>query len=395
MAATKSRTREQHIAVFGGSGSGKTVLVSSFYGPTQEPQFAKDNLYEVVADDTGQSDKLYQSYLGMKNAAKVPASTRFTHTAYSFLVRPKAWSEERAKNSKPFDALRLVWHDYPGEWFEESAEGEEESRRRVETFTALLSSDVALLLVDGQLLRDNAGSEELYLKSLLTNIRSELLRLKPQLLKNGKPLAQFPRIWVLALSKSDLLPEMDAHGFKALLVEKVSDELDQLRQELRGFVQVPEAMSFAEDFILLSSAKFEPGKIEVTERVGVDAVLPLAAILPFERHVSWAKKLHDGGKVAEKIFSKAGGMAGLAAMGALFVVKKIKLPGPLGLVAGFAASLVSKDSIERGAALAGEKLKTVNAEALAKRDYLTAMLTRFKLDLEEAERKGILVRSKK
>ena len=30
---------EQHIAVFGESGSGKTVLVSSFYGATQEPEF--------------------------------------------------------------------------------------------------------------------------------------------------------------------------------------------------------------------------------------------------------------------------------------------------------------------------------------------------------------------
>ncbi|MBF4550910.1 ATP/GTP-binding protein [Pseudoclavibacter sp. VKM Ac-2888] len=395
MASAKSRTREQHIAVFGGSGSGKTVLVSSFYGPTQEPQFAKDNLYEVVADDTGQSDKLYQSYLGMKNAAKVPASTRFSHTAYSFMVRPKAWSQQRAKQSKPFDALRLVWHDYPGEWFEESAVGAEETRRRVETFTALLSSDVALLLVDGQLLLENGGSEELYLKSLLTNIRSELLRLKPELLKDGKPLTQFPRIWVLALSKSDLLPGMDAHRFKALLVEKVSDELDQLRQELRGFVEAPEAMSFAEDFILLSSAKFAPGKIEVTQRVGVDAVLPLAAILPFERHVKWAKTLHDGGKVAEKIFGKAGDVAGVAAMGALFVIKKVKLPGPLGLLAGLAASFVSKDAIERGASLAGDKLKAVNAEALAKRDYLTAMLTRFKLDLEDAERKGVLLRSKK
>lgn len=395
MASAKSRTREQHIAVFGGSGSGKTVLVSSFYGPTQEPQFAKDNLYEVVADDTGQSDKLYQSYLGMKNAAKVPASTRFSHTAYSFMVRPKAWSQQRAKQSKPFDALRLVWHDYPGEWFEESAVGAEETRRRVETFTALLSSDVALLLVDGQLLLENEGSEELYLKSLLTNIRSELLRLKPDLLKDGKPLTQFPRIWVLALSKSDLLPDMDAHKFKALLVEKVSDELDQLRQELRGFVEAPEAMSFAEDFILLSSAKFEPGKIEVTQRVGVDAVLPLAAVLPFERHVKWAKTLHDGGKVAEKIFGKAGDVAGVAAMGALFVIKKVRLPGPLGLLAGLAASFVSKDAIERGASLAGDKLKAVNAEALAKRDYLTAMLTRFKLDLEDAERKGILLRSKK
>jgi predicted ATPase len=44
---------EQHIAVFGESGSGKTVLVSSFYGAMQEPHFLKSSLFDVTADDTG------------------------------------------------------------------------------------------------------------------------------------------------------------------------------------------------------------------------------------------------------------------------------------------------------------------------------------------------------
>jgi predicted ATPase len=34
---------EQHIAVFGEGGSGKTVLISSFYGATQEPQFLQEH----------------------------------------------------------------------------------------------------------------------------------------------------------------------------------------------------------------------------------------------------------------------------------------------------------------------------------------------------------------
>ncbi|MGP9747303.1 hypothetical protein [Brachybacterium sp. AOP29-B2-41] len=55
---TKKRDLEQHIAVFGESGSGKTVLLSSFYGATQDPAFIKDNEFNVVADDTGQSHRL-------------------------------------------------------------------------------------------------------------------------------------------------------------------------------------------------------------------------------------------------------------------------------------------------------------------------------------------------
>ena len=67
-----NRVLEQHIAVFGESGSGKTVLVSSFYGATQEPQFLKSSLFDVTADDTGQGHQLHGNYLGMKDSARPP-----------------------------------------------------------------------------------------------------------------------------------------------------------------------------------------------------------------------------------------------------------------------------------------------------------------------------------
>src|SRR5947209_4776550 len=114
-----SAALEQHIAVFGEGGSGKTVLLSSFYGATQEPQYAKKNLFHVVADDMGQGTRLHRNYLGMKNSARVPETTRFSATSYSFSVKLKAGSDAKAAKDRPFDDLRLVWHDYPGEWFEQ------------------------------------------------------------------------------------------------------------------------------------------------------------------------------------------------------------------------------------------------------------------------------------
>ena len=113
----KAETLEQHIAVFGESGSGKTVLVSSFYGATQEPDFWNSSLFTVTADDTGLGHQLHPNYLGMKDAQR-PETTPFSSTTFSFHVKLRDKSASAA-GAKPVDALRLVWHDYPGEWFEE------------------------------------------------------------------------------------------------------------------------------------------------------------------------------------------------------------------------------------------------------------------------------------
>src|SRR3954471_17145694 len=177
--AKYAKIREQHIALFGESGSGKTVLASSFFGPTQDRSSSND-LWDLVADDTTQGNRLYQNYVGMRDHATAPAPTRFAGTTYLFSVKLKGGGTAEARK-RPFDILRLAWHDYPGEWFEESPSSQEEAGRRVDTFRSLLRSDVALVLVDGQKLLDHKGDEAPYLKSLLRNFRHGLLQLKDDL----------------------------------------------------------------------------------------------------------------------------------------------------------------------------------------------------------------------
>jgi hypothetical protein len=184
------RIRDQHIAVFGGSGSGKTVLASSFFGPFQEKSLASD-LWDLVADDIGQGTRLYRNYVGMRDHATAPSPTQFAGTTYYFSLKLKGAADAQAKK-RPFDILRLAWHDYPGEWFEELPSSDEEANRRVDTFRSLLRSDVALILVDGQKLLDSKGEEERYLKLLLTNLRQGLLQLKDGLLAGEGRLVEFP-----------------------------------------------------------------------------------------------------------------------------------------------------------------------------------------------------------
>lgn len=390
MPATK--VLEQHIAVFGESGSGKTVMLSSFYGSEQEPQNIKRGTFNLVAENPSQGTHLHQNYLGMKKSSVLPEPNRFAATSYRFLLRLKGTAEAKPLKAKPFDALRLVWHDYPGEWFEQDVSGPEEARRRVDTFRALLSSNVALLLVDGQKLLDNAGTEELYTKSLLSNFRNSLVLLRDDLLGDDEKLVTFPRIWVIALSKADLLPQMDVHDFKELVIEKAGAELMELRSVLGDLIESDAALSVGEDFVRISSAKFTPDSIEVTKRVGIDLILPMASVLPFERHLRWAQAAKLSKKVAIELIGGAEVLA--AAVGkvsgvvAFLLRKKGKVVGGAGLALSKMAP-----HLEELAKLASAKLEESDAAATTKQENLAATLMAFQQALDEGETKAILARS--
>ncbi len=386
MAANREVT--QHIAFFGESGSGKTVLASSFYGASQD--LPEDAPFRIHAEDMSHHVELFQNYLGMRDSSRAPGLTNFSASSYSFSVSMKNSPEAADASNQPFDALRLVWHDYPGEWFEQEPGGDTEAQRRVDTFRSLLSSDVAFFLVDAQLLLDNAGEEERYLKSVFSNFSNGLFTLKDEILSEGKKLEEFPRIWVIALSKADLLPEMDVSRFRDLVIEKAGSEIVRLRETLSEFVSNSEALALGEDFMLLSGAKFEVDTIAVKESIGADLILPLAAILPLERHARW----HQAGllplKAAERLLGL--GQQGAGVVAAALLGKKFSF-GKFALIQGLIASLVSRETVEEAVNLAGEKLRKIHENALNKHNYLTATLTGFKLDLEQAEDDKILLRS--
>jgi hypothetical protein len=382
-----NRVLQQDIAVFGESGSGKTVLVSCFYGSTQEPEFLnKENLFHITADDTGQGHWLLKNFLGMREEARAPEHTQFDTTSYAFTLKLSAKNANPTKSK--FDAVRLVWHDYPGEWWEKDPEPAI-AQRRVATFKSLLGSDVAFLLVDGQKLRENAGEEERYLRSLLASFRTGLLKLRGQLLEDGKPFVKFPRIWILALSKADLLPELDVFGFRDLVIGKAADDLHELRKVLMDFVESPEALAVGEDYIRLSSAKFEPNRIEVTERIGLDLVLPLAAMLPFQRHVKWVEQKVAVGRVAEVL------LGGVSALAVALIGKAKPADSPMGILLSWVGKKSVFATMTAAVALGVDQLKKMESEARTRKDYMAAVLTRFELDLYKGEEERVLLTSKK
>lgn len=383
---------EQHIAIFGESGSGKTVLLSSFFGSMRKPGVAADRGFDLVADSPAQGTQLLQKYYEMRDNAVLPMANRHKADTYKFSLKLKAPQGGGQARDSRFEAVRLVWHDYPGEWFEQEVSGATEAQRRVELFRSLLVSDVALLLVDGQMLLDHAGREERYLGKLFGSLSNCLHAMKDDLLVDGQQLVQFPRIWVLGLSKADLVPEMTATAFSDLVTRTAGHHVNDLREAIESLVAGDDALSIAEDFMLLSSAKFEPGQIDVDKRVGVDLILPLAAILPFERHVRWAQNSELPAKVARELLRSSGDV--LMVLGHVSgFLKALPLPGKLGVavraVAALIGSGVADDFVDTGE----RRLQEAYEAAVAKKDTLGAVLTKFRIDLETAENDGVLLRS--
>lgn len=380
--------KQQQIAVFGESGSGKTVLLSTFYGMAQESSFKKASRFEVLADDIGQGTRLHQNFLKMKNANERPVSNSFSSTSYGFSIKRRLAADPKPKATED---LRVTWHDYPGQWFSEDPGTEEENARRILTFRALLGSDVAVLLIDGAKLAANAGEEDRYLKALFTMFRNGLVKLRDDLLDEGKPLTRFPRIWILGLSKADLLPDLDATGLKEIVVEKAGAEMIELRDTLASLVEMPEALSVGEDFVLLSSAKFEPTRIDVTARTGVDLILPMTAVLPFDRLVKWANLARRGSKVANDLARAAIPVAVVLAPGVKALSRLGKFAGPIGFIATFASTALATGLAEAD----GGFFQKLEDQADKNHDFLAAVLAGFGGDLQRAEDAGVLLRSHK
>lgn len=367
---------EQHIAVFGERGSGKTVLLSTLFGVSGDPEVIEEAGHRVVAMDVGQGERLRSMYLGMKTDHRAPRSTSFTSDAYRFELRPV---KDEAVETK--EVVGLVWHDYPGEWFEATPDSTEQESRRVATFRNLMSSHVALLLVDAQRLADHHDEEGRYLKGLFANYTNALAALRNDILEDGERLSQFPRIWTVALSKADILPDMTADGLRDLITLRAPGTLAELRAAISEFVAEPDALSVGEDYVLLSSGRFDPDVIDLRKRIGLDLLFPIATMLPFQRYLRWDGQVEKLGKKAVRLAHNVSEMG-----------KKLDLAlDHLPAVPRWANSVVKVIGFgQLVAPLAESQFQKILDQAETKHQPLRAMLARFGLALERGKKSGVL-----
>lgn len=373
----------QHIAVFGQAGSGKTVLLSSLFGRLHEPAAIKENGYRFLAKDAARGNKLLQKYLGMKKQDQVPMQDKFVSSPFEFSFAPE--SQPLNTKKKP-SRIGITWHDYPGEWFESEVSSESERKDRAATFRQLVQSDVALVLVDAQKLLEHRNDEGRYLKSLFGTFRNTLLGIKSEIVAENERLEQFPRIWVIALSKADLMPEMNAHRLHELVVLHAADELNALRKVLADFVNGDKALSVGEDYIVISSAEFKNDSIDLDKHKGVDALLPLSTILPIQRYQRWnVLRLLPAGLADEKLVTKG---LNIAQMAFSMLGKADKLPFKFLTKAQGLVGLVDPLMSEALPALAEARQNAVEKHA-----FKELLLTDFVMKLRESIDNDILERS--
>ena len=149
-------------------------------------------------------------------------------------------------------------------------------------------------------------------------------------------------------------------------------------------VVADEALDIGQDFLLLSSAKFEPGKIVMTQRKGVDLILPIASVLPLERYARWANNFKIPGRVLEVMLRGAGPVL------AGFLLRSSGRNKP----AKFVAKFVGTEVVAEIAVVAADKLKEFNERSRAKGDAVGMTLSQFKMDLDAAEKARVLIRCK-
>lgn len=374
----RKKDLNQKIAVFGPSGSGKTVLISSFYGSMLEPDFLDESIFEVRADDPESGLILHQNYLQMRDANAAPVQNRFADRKTLFRVLPRDLRQN--------EQLQLEWHDYPGEWFETKPSGAEEEAERIEAFKSLITSDIAIFLIDGAKLQANAGEEERYLKALFTSYRHTFESLRDGIVGDGPKLEQFPRIWMIGLSKADLLPHLDVYGLRDIVVGKAQGEINELSRTLKKFILMEDSFSLSEEFIILSSAEFEGSHIDVSRSTGIDLILPLAGVHPIEKFSQWKVARAVPPAIIEKL--RAINAAPLLAAG--LSVAASRLPG-----VKKASSALDLESMVVGLmGMAVTEIFKSRDDALKRNEFVKALIAEFSATLKKAESKRKLLRTR-
>lgn len=250
---------EIRLALFGPSASGKTTFLASYFGNQQRNSFEEARGYRLEATDTSDGNQLLSRYYRME-AGQFPVGTeQFFEYRFGLKVL-----------SLPQPALHVVWYDYPGGWWERTPGDASERAARADALGKLLTSHVGVLLVDGM---NYAAFGVPYVRQLLDQFRNEARRIYDDCAAGGAPLEVFPKQWIIAISKADVLP----NGTTAEQIAK--DIVIGAADQLRGVAKAVKSNSFGAQYLLLSSVRGDGSQVvDAHEFRGLQLLAPVALL---------------------------------------------------------------------------------------------------------------------
>lgn len=254
-----SEMQEIRIALFGQSSSGKTTLLASYFGNQQNDSFEKEHGYHLAVEDASIGNRLLSRYHKMEKG-EFPRGTEIFETySFNFMVH---------ELHEP--SFKIVWYDYPGGWWENTPKLEVEKLERRKAFKALLQCYVGILLIDGERYNNEGIS---YVNCLLDQFKNEIRNIKDSLATDGEPMTDFPKQWIMALSKADILREsITAEDISKTIVSNGYEQLD-------GLAKVVDSKGFGSKYLLISSVKGKDSKVvNAHQYIGIQLLAPVACL---------------------------------------------------------------------------------------------------------------------
>ena len=210
-----------------------------------------------AVEDTSRGNRLLSRYYKMERGEFPPGTDYYETYSFNFMVH---------ELHEP--SFKIVWYDYPGRWWENTPSDAEEKQVRRKAFEDLLQCHIGILLVDGERLNNDGIS---YVNCLLDQFKNEIRNIRDALASDGKPITDFPKQWIIALSKADILPE--SKTAEDICKTIVSDGSEQLE----GLAKVIDSKDFGCQYLLISSVKGKDNKvINAHQYIGIQLIAPIA-----------------------------------------------------------------------------------------------------------------------
>lgn len=215
-------------------------MLAAYYGSQQTDSFMEEYGYRLSADSAEDGNTLLSRYYQLEEGV-FPASSSDVHEySFSFVV-----------GGLKEPSFKLKWLDYPGGWWEREPSDAGEKAERDAAIRSLLASHAVILLLDGE---RYVKEGQAYVKKALDQFRNEGEKIKRASLEEDQG-DSWPRNWIIAISKADLLPA--AATAESVSIELLKGSLDSIN----GIDRLFGDDSYGVRVLLLSSVKARKSKI--------------------------------------------------------------------------------------------------------------------------------------